>query len=184
MRCNTRWILNPAELAHLTEPCHSDLRQQLRSGDIDLTTVPLGLYFCFDASTRRSTLLTFGLGLLHQNVCEQCKNQDAWKGTKGESISTSEDPFLLILAWCRGLIWEIEEIAALWYRRDEIYVSPMVHLFIFRTSRLNPPDHPQLAVGKGHAGIKPCLEPQGCRISTSNGSVYARLVDVISRLPG
>ena len=142
MRCNTRWILNPAELAHLTEPCHSALRQQLKSDDSVVGTAPLGLYFCFDSSTNRSTLLTFGLGLLHQRVCEQFKNQDVWEGTKRASICTSEDPFLLILAWCRGLVCVAEEIAALWYRRDEIYVSPIVHLFIFRTSRLNRPDHP------------------------------------------
>ena len=131
MRCNTRWILNPAELAYLTEPCHSGLRQQLKSEDVDVTTVPLGLYFCFDSSTNTSTLLTFGLGLLHQRVCEQFKNQDVWEGTKRESINTSEDPFLLILAWCRGLVGVVEEIAALWYRRDEIYVSPIVRLLYF-----------------------------------------------------
>lgn len=131
MRCNTRWILNPAELAHLTEPCHSALRQQLKSEDIDITTVPLGLYFCFDSSTSRSTLLTFGLGLLHQRVCEQSKNQDVWNGTRRESIDTSEDPFSLILAWCQGLVGVIEEIAALWYRRDEIYVSPVVQRLYF-----------------------------------------------------
>ena len=39
-------------------------------------------------------------------------------------------------------------------------------------------------VGKGNAGIKPYLEPQGRGISTSDGSVYARLVDFISRFLG
>ena len=131
MRCNTRWILDPAELAHLTEPCHSDLLEQLKSDDMDVTTVPLGLYLCFDSSTSRSTLLTFGLGLLHQRVCEQFNNQDAWEGTKRESINTSEDPFSLILAWCWGLMCVIEEIAALWYRHDEIYVSPIVQPLFF-----------------------------------------------------
>ena len=98
---------------------------------MDVTTIPLGLYFCFDSSTSRSTLFTFGLGLLHQCVCQQFKTQDAWEGMKRESINTLEDPFLLILAWCRGLMGVIEDIAALWYRRDEIYVSPVVQPLYF-----------------------------------------------------
>lgn len=183
MRCNTRWILNPAELAHLTEPRLSAMRRQLKSDENDITTAPLGLYFCFDPSTGRSTLLTFGLGLLHQHVCEQFKDQDVYGVTRRESTNPLEDPFLLILAWCRRLVWVFEEIAALWCQRDEIYVSPSVRLLIsyFRTE---PTGSPSLAVGEGNAGVKPCLEPQGCGIPTSNGRVYARLVDVISRFPG
>jgi len=137
MRCNTRWILNPAELAHSTGPRLSAMRRQLKS-DIDVTTVSLGLYFCVDSSTGRTTLLTFGLGSLHQHVCEQCKSQDDQGRTKRESTNPLGDPFSLILAWCRGLMWEFEEIATLWYQRDEIYVSPIALLFHFRTSGLNP----------------------------------------------
>ena len=96
--------------------------------DISITTVPLGLYFCFDSSTGRSTLLTFGLGLLHQRVCEQFKDQDICGEMRRGGTNPLEDPFVLVLAWCRGLMGEIEDIATLWYQRDEIYVSPAFRL--------------------------------------------------------
>ena len=118
----------------MTEPRLSAMRRQLKVDDIDITTAPLGLYFCFDTSTGRFTLLTFGLGLLHQHVREQFTNQDVCGGTRERSSNPLNDPFVLILGWCRGLTQEIEEIAALWYQRDEIYVSPIFRLC---TSGLN-----------------------------------------------
>lgn len=184
MRCNTRWVFNPAELANLTEPRLSAMRRQSKSDDVNITTVPLGLYFCFDSSTSRSTLLTFGLGLLHQHVCEQFKTQDfcGGKGIRRGCMNVSGDPFLLVLAWCRGLMREIEEIAGLWYQRDEIYVSAFfLHVYLHFRTKLT--EHPSL-VGESDAGFEPRFEPQRCGIPTSDGGVYARLADITSRFLG
>jgi hypothetical protein len=65
------------------------------------------------------------------------RDDGAWNH---RSMEPSEDPFVLILVWFQGLMWEIEEIAALWDRRDEIYVSH-VFLLCICTSRLNSLSH-------------------------------------------